>query len=73
MLFVCVPCSVLLGGIPACIADGQKILLFMGIIDILQSYSIKKKLEHIIQTVYADESTVSVCNPHFYAQRLWIL
>ena len=50
----CVPCSVLLGGIPARTADGQKVLLFMGIIDILQSYRLKKKLEHTIKAVYAD-------------------
>ena len=41
-------------GIPAFTADGKKVLLFMGIIDILQSYRLKKKLEHTFKAIYAD-------------------
>ena len=50
----CIPYSLLLGGIPARTADGRKVLLFMGIIDILQSYRLKKKLEHTLKAIYAD-------------------
>ncbi|KAJ7424357.1 Phosphatidylinositol 4-phosphate 5-kinase type-1 beta [Willisornis vidua] len=35
-----------MGGIPAKTHKGEKLLLFMGIIDILQSYRLMKKLEH---------------------------
>uniref|UniRef100_A0A8C0FPZ4 Phosphatidylinositol-4-phosphate 5-kinase type 1 beta n=1 Tax=Bubo bubo TaxID=30461 RepID=A0A8C0FPZ4_BUBBB len=35
-----------MGGIPAKSHKGEKLLLFMGIIDILQSYRLMKKLEH---------------------------
>ncbi|GAB0204441.1 phosphatidylinositol 4-phosphate 5-kinase type-1 beta [Grus japonensis] len=35
-----------MGGIPARSHKGEKLLLFMGIIDILQSYRLMKKLEH---------------------------
>jgi 1-phosphatidylinositol-4-phosphate 5-kinase len=42
------------GGIPARTADGQKLLLYVGIIDILQSYHIRKKLEHTFKSVLTD-------------------
>nr|XP_037877413.1 phosphatidylinositol 4-phosphate 5-kinase type-1 beta-like [Bombyx mori]XP_037877414.1 phosphatidylinositol 4-phosphate 5-kinase type-1 beta-like [Bombyx mori] len=35
------------GGIPARNARGERLLLFLGIIDILQSYRLRKKLEHL--------------------------
>ncbi|XP_044740174.1 phosphatidylinositol 4-phosphate 5-kinase type-1 alpha isoform X2 [Chrysoperla carnea] len=57
------------GGIPARSARGERLLLFVGIIDILQSYRLKKKLEHTWKSMIHDGDTVSVHRPGFYAQR----
>ncbi|GFT20538.1 phosphatidylinositol 4-phosphate 5-kinase type-1 alpha [Trichonephila clavipes] len=57
------------GGIPAKNSKGENLLLFMGIIDILQSYHLKKKLEHTFKSMLHDGDTVSVHRPSFYAQR----
>lgn len=42
------------GGIPARNAKGERLLLFVGIIDILQSYRLKKKLEHTWKSILHD-------------------
>lgn len=42
------------GGIPARNAKGERLLLFIGIIDILQSYRLKKKLEHTWKSILHD-------------------
>ncbi|XP_070851343.1 phosphatidylinositol 4-phosphate 5-kinase type-1 alpha isoform X11 [Drosophila suzukii] len=57
------------GGIPARSEKGERLLLYIGIIDILQSYRLKKKLEHTFKSIIHDGETVSVCRPSFYAQR----
>ncbi|XP_071489957.1 phosphatidylinositol 4-phosphate 5-kinase type-1 alpha-like isoform X1 [Diadema antillarum] len=57
------------GGIPAKSSKGDRLLLFIGIIDILQCYKLKKKLEHTWKSVVHDGDTVSVHRPGFYAQR----
>ncbi|XP_076267610.1 phosphatidylinositol 4-phosphate 5-kinase 59B isoform X18 [Rhynchophorus ferrugineus] len=57
------------GGIPARNTKGERLLLFIGIIDILQSYRLKKKLEHTWKSMIHDGDTVSVHRPSFYAQR----
>ncbi|KAI4456574.1 phosphatidylinositol-4-phosphate 5-kinase [Holotrichia oblita] len=57
------------GGIPARNAKGERLLLYIGIIDILQSYRLKKKLEHTWKSMIHDGDTVSVHRPSFYAQR----
>ncbi|XP_022909784.1 phosphatidylinositol 4-phosphate 5-kinase type-1 alpha-like isoform X4 [Onthophagus taurus] len=57
------------GGIPARNAKGERLLLYIGIIDILQSYRLKKKLEHTWKSMIHDGDTVSVHRPGFYAQR----
>lgn len=57
------------GGIPARNAKGERLLLFVGLIDILQSYRLKKKLEHTWKSMIHDGDTVSVHRPSFYAQR----
>ncbi|XP_075219553.1 phosphatidylinositol 4-phosphate 5-kinase 59B isoform X3 [Lycorma delicatula] len=57
------------GGIPARNFKGERLLLFIGIIDILQSYRLKKKLEHTWKSILHDGDTVSVHKPGFYAQR----
>ncbi|KAK0425432.1 hypothetical protein QR680_009197 [Steinernema hermaphroditum] len=56
-------------GIPARNTRGENLLLFIGIIDILQSYRISKKIEHIWKSVVHDGDTVSVHHPDFYAER----
>ena len=42
------------GGIPARNHKGERLLLYLGIIDILQSYRIRKKLEHTIKAIIHD-------------------
>jgi len=57
------------GGIPARNHKGERLLLFVGIIDILQSYRLIKKLEHTFKAMIHDGDTVSVHRPGFYAER----
>ncbi|XP_033115508.1 phosphatidylinositol 4-phosphate 5-kinase type-1 alpha-like [Anneissia japonica] len=57
------------GGIPAKNAKGDRLLIFLGIIDILQCYKLKKKLEHTWKAMVHDGDTVSVHRPSFYAKR----
>uniref|UniRef100_A0A1I7VMB7 Pip kinase 1, variant n=1 Tax=Loa loa TaxID=7209 RepID=A0A1I7VMB7_LOALO len=54
---------------PAKNQRGDNLLLFLGIIDILQNYRLLKKLEHTWKSVLHDGDTISVHNPTFYAQR----
>lgn len=39
------------GGIPARNSKGERLLLYLGLIDILQSYRLKKKLEHTMKAI----------------------
>lgn len=55
-LFICRP-----GGIPARNAKGERLLLFIGIIDILQSYRLKKKLEHTWKSMIHDGVSFNQC------------
>ncbi|XP_018496912.2 phosphatidylinositol 4-phosphate 5-kinase type-1 alpha-like [Galendromus occidentalis] len=57
------------GGIPAVNSKGERLLLFIGIIDILQSYRLRKRLEHSWKALLHDGDTVSVHRPGFYAKR----
>uniref|UniRef100_A0A3P8TS52 Phosphatidylinositol-4-phosphate 5-kinase, type I, beta a n=2 Tax=Amphiprion percula TaxID=161767 RepID=A0A3P8TS52_AMPPE len=57
-----------LGGIPAKHKD-ESLLIFLGIIDILQSYRFIKKVEHSWKALVHDGDTVSVHRPNFYADR----
>ncbi|CAL9683231.1 unnamed protein product [Knipowitschia caucasica] len=57
-----------LGGIPAKHKD-ENLLIFLGIIDILQSYRLIKKVEHSWKALVHDGDTVSVHRPGFYADR----
>ncbi|PIK60516.1 hypothetical protein BSL78_02543 [Apostichopus japonicus] len=57
------------GGIPAKNSKGERLLLFLGIIDILQCYKLRKKLEHTYKAFVHDGDTVSVCRPEFFAKR----
>ncbi|XP_032788512.2 phosphatidylinositol 4-phosphate 5-kinase type-1 alpha isoform X2 [Daphnia magna] len=57
------------GGVPARNAKGERLLVFLGIIDILQNYRLEKKLEHTLKALIHDGDTVSVHRPDFYSQR----
>uniref|UniRef100_A0A4W4GSH7 PIPK domain-containing protein n=1 Tax=Electrophorus electricus TaxID=8005 RepID=A0A4W4GSH7_ELEEL len=57
------------GGIPARSSKGERLLVYIGIIDILQSYRFIKKLEHSWKALVHDGDTVSVHRPGFYAER----
>ncbi|KPP74228.1 hypothetical protein Z043_106626 [Scleropages formosus] len=58
-----------MGGIPARSVKGERLLIYIGIIDILQSYRFAKKLEHSWKALVHDGDTVSVHRPGFYAER----
>lgn len=58
-----------LSALPARKSNGEKLLLYVGIIDILQSYRLKKRLEHVWKSIIYDGDSVSVHNPAFYSQR----
>ncbi|KAM8711301.1 hypothetical protein ACLKA7_000441 [Drosophila subpalustris] len=57
------------GGIPARSENDERLMLYIGIIDILQSYRLEKKLEHTFKSILYNGDTVSVCRPSFYAKR----
>ncbi|EDV35976.1 uncharacterized protein Dana_GF12741 [Drosophila ananassae] len=57
------------GGIRARCLNNQRLILYIGIIDILQSYRLEKKLEHTFKSILYKGDTVSVCRPSFYAKR----
>merc|ERR1711879_151907 len=57
------------GGIPAFTSSGQRLLLYIGIIDILQHYKLFKKMEHHLKSIIYDGDTVSVHKPSFYKTR----
>ena len=46
---------------------GERLLIFLGIIDILQYWRLRKKLEHA--SLIHDGNTISVCHPTYYAKR----
>ena len=48
--------------------DGSKIY-FVGIIDILTPYSLKKRAEHTIRSIQYDSQTISCIPPEPYSQR----
>ncbi|XP_025030851.1 phosphatidylinositol 4-phosphate 5-kinase type-1 gamma [Python bivittatus] len=62
---------IVMGGIPAVNGKGERLLLHVGIIDILQSYRLIKKLEHTWKALVHDGDTVSVHRPSFYAERFF--
>jgi len=56
-------------GIPATNIKGERLLIFVGIIDILQYWRLSKKVEHTFKNIITDGDTVSVAEPSFYARR----
>ncbi|CAH9102552.1 unnamed protein product [Cuscuta europaea] len=45
------------------------VVLFFGIIDILQDYDITKKLEHAYKSIQYDATTISAVDPKAYSRR----
>jgi len=45
------------------------VILYFGIIDILQDYDISKKLEHAYKSLQVDPSSISAVDPKLYSKR----
>ncbi|KAK4419270.1 Phosphatidylinositol 4-phosphate 5-kinase [Sesamum alatum] len=45
------------------------VVLYLGIIDILQEYNISKKLEHAYKSMQFDSVSISAVDPSFYSER----
>lgn len=45
------------------------VVMFFGIIDILQDYDITKKLEHAYKSMHYDPTSISAVDPRQYAKR----
>ncbi|KAE8702145.1 Phosphatidylinositol 4-phosphate 5-kinase 1 [Hibiscus syriacus] len=45
------------------------VILFFGIIDILQDYDISKKLEHVYKSMQYDPTSISAVDPKLYSKR----
>ncbi|KAG5386636.1 hypothetical protein IGI04_038106 [Brassica rapa subsp. trilocularis] len=46
-----------------------EVILYFGIIDILQDYDITKKLEHAYKSLHADPTSISAVDPKLYSKR----
>uniref|UniRef100_K1QA59 Phosphatidylinositol-4-phosphate 5-kinase type-1 alpha n=1 Tax=Magallana gigas TaxID=29159 RepID=K1QA59_MAGGI len=57
------------GGIPARNSKGERIMLYLGLIDILQSYRLQKKIEHTLKSIIIDADSLSVHRPSYYSER----
>lgn len=47
----------------------HEVILFFGIIDILQDYDISKKLEHAYKSIHYDPTSISAVDPKQYSRR----
>lgn len=45
------------------------VVLYLGIIDILQEYNISKKIEHAYKSLQFDHLAISAVDPQFYSER----
>lgn len=45
------------------------VVLYLGIIDILQEYNMKKKIEHACKSLKFDPLAISVVEPKIYSKR----
>ncbi|KAI3497485.1 hypothetical protein L1887_40126 [Cichorium endivia] len=45
------------------------VVLYFGIIDILQEYNTRKKIEHTYKSIQHDPMSISVADPKFYSKR----
>ncbi|KAK9837682.1 hypothetical protein WJX74_002866 [Apatococcus lobatus] len=48
---------------------GEKVMLYFGIIDFLQEYNFRKRMEHAMKRTVVDGKTISVVDPRQYAKR----
>lgn len=46
-----------------------EVVLYFGIIDILQDYDISKKIEHAYKSLQADPTSISAVDPKLYSKR----
>lgn len=46
-----------------------EVIMFFGIIDILQDYDITKKLEHAYKSIQYDPTSISAVDPRQYSKR----
>ena len=51
------------------VGDPYDVVLYFGVIDILQEYDISKKLEHAYKSLQFDALSISAVNPSLYSRR----
>ena len=49
--------------------SAEDVVVYFGIIDILQEYNLQKKLEHRFKSIAHDGKTISAVDPTAYAER----
>ena len=49
--------------------EPEPVLIYFGIIDFLQEYRMKKRMEHMMKATVFGGKTISVVDPHRYAKR----
>lgn len=49
--------------------ERHEVVLYFGIIDILQDYDISKKLEHAYKSLQVDSTSISAVDPKLYSKR----
>ncbi|TVU07496.1 hypothetical protein EJB05_40852 [Eragrostis curvula] len=49
--------------------QGYDVVIYLGIIDILQEYNIRKKIEHAYKSIQYNSLSISVVEPNFYSDR----
>lgn len=55
--------------IPSRSGEIYEVVLYFGIIDILQDYDISKKLEHAYKSLQVDPTSISAVDPKLYSKR----
>ncbi|GJP37977.1 hypothetical protein CLOM_g22421 [Closterium sp. NIES-68] len=51
------------------LGEAYEVVLYFGIIDILQEYDVTKKVEHLYKSLQYDGHSISAVNPSLYARR----
>lgn len=49
--------------------EAYDVVLYLGIIDILQEYNMSKKIEHAYKSIQFDSVSISAVDPVFYSER----
>lgn len=49
--------------------EAYDVVLYLGIIDILQGYDMSKKIEHAYKSLQFDSLSISAVDPTFYSRR----